>query len=192
MDAETLLTTRASNPKLQAPAPDAVTLDLAFEAAARAPDHGLLHPYRFLVVRDEGRQALGDLLAAGMRATQPAATDVELDRQRQKALRAPLIIVVVASPTAHPKVPAVEQLLCAGAAAQNILLALHARGFTGIWRTGPAAYSEVVKGGLGLAPEDAIVGFIYAGTAAQPAPARSRPDSSRFVHAWPAGAGPNA
>lgn len=184
MDAKTLLTTRASNGKLTDPAPDQATLDLAFAAALRAPDHGLIHPYRFHLVRGDARLALGELLGQCALKLNPELSAEELEKTRKKALRAPLIVVVSASVREHPKAPAIEQILCAGAAAQNILLALHARGFAGIWRTGAPAYDEAVKRAFGLGPDDALVGFLYAGTPAQEVASIKRPDPADHVFEW--------
>lgn len=179
-----LLHSRASLGRLGDPAPDDATLQRCFQAALRAPDHGLLHPYRFHLVRGEARAALGELLASAYKARTPDATPEMVEQQSKKALRAPLIIVVSALIKDHPKVPPIEQILCAGAAAQNILLALHAQGFAGIWRTGPLAYDERVKAGFGLEPKDALVGFIYAGTAQAEAPSFERPSVGEHLLEW--------
>lgn len=184
MDAMQLLHSRASNARLTEPAPDEATLRRCLEAAVRAPDHGLLHPYRFHLVRGEARKVLGQLLAAAHKARAPEATPEILEQQSKKPLRAPLIIVVGAVLEDHPKVPPIEQILCAGAAAQNILLALHAQGFAGIWRTGPLAYDDRVKAAFGLQPKDALVGFIYAGTPQAKAPTFERPSVSDHLHEW--------
>jgi nitroreductase len=184
MDAIELLTTRTSNGKLTEPAPDAETLRLAYAAAARAPDHQALRPTRVFVVRGEARLRLGELMAASEKRVRPEATNEELERTRGKALRAPMILVVAAVVEPHPKVPAVEQVLSAGAAANGILYALQARGFAAIWRTGGFAYDAEVKAAFGLRPQDAIVGFIYAGTAKQTAPDSARPVPDTFVHDW--------
>lgn len=184
MDAIELLTTRTSNGKLTDPEPDAETLRLAFIAAARAPDHAALRPLRVIAIRGDARKSLGDLMAATEQRKRPAATSDELDRTRQKALRAPLILVVVAAVQQHPKVPAIEQVLSAGTAAHAILLTLQARGFAAIWRTGDFAYDAETKRQLGLREQDAIVGFLYAGTARQPAPDSNRPVPEDFVTNW--------
>ncbi len=184
MDAIELLTTRTSNGKLTDPAPDQETLKLAFEAAARAPDHQAMRPQRVFVVRGEARERLGALMADVIRRTKPAATSDELAKTKAKALRAPMILVVAAVIEPHPKVPPVEQVLTAGIAAHAILLALQARGFAGMWRTGPAAYDAEFKRAFGLREQDALVGFLYAGTAKQPAPDSNRPVPDTFVLEW--------
>lgn len=184
MDAFELLRTRASNGKLTEPAPDAESLRFALEAAARAPDHGTLRPWRVHLVRGEAREKLGALMADSAHKQNPNISAEELAKTRSKALRAPLIIVVSAAVQAHPKVPALEQILAAGAAAQNILLALHARGYAAMWRTGGPAYDPDLKRAFGLRPEDALVAFIYAGTPKQPAPAMHRPSPDDFTREW--------
>jgi nitroreductase len=184
MDAIELLTTRTSNGKLTEPAPDLETLRLAYIAASRAPDHKALRPYRVFEVRGDARLRLGELMAATEQRKRPAATSDELDRTRGKALRAPLILVVAAVIEANAKVPAVEQLLAAGNAAHAILYVLQARGFAAIWRTGDSAYDLEVKRAFGLREQDAIVGFIYAGTAKQPAPDSVHPVPASFVREW--------
>jgi nitroreductase len=184
MDAIELLTTRASNGKLTDPAPDAETLQLAFTAAARAPDHQSLRPWRVFVVRDAARERLGDLMAESVRRVNPEISADELAKTKAKAFRAPMVLVVAAVVRPHPKVPAIEQVLSTGTAAYALLLALQARGFSAIWRTGGFAYDAELKRAFGLQPEDAIVGFIYTGTAKQPTPNSTRPVPEAFVQGW--------
>jgi nitroreductase len=169
MQAIDALLTRRSARALTAPAPDAAALELMLACAARAPDHGRLRPWRFVIVREAGRVRFGELLAARLQRTQPGASAQAVERERDKALRAPLIIVVAArvNPSVT-KIPQIEQTLSAGAAAQNIMLAAFALGFNAMWKTGGAAYDAVVKQALGLEPTDAIAGFLYVGTETPP------------------------
>ena len=175
MQAIDALLKRRSAKILTEPAPDDGALELLLECAARAPDHGRLRPWRFIVIRGAARERLGALMAEQLRRKQPSASDEALQRERQKALRAPLIIVVAAVCIATAKVPAIEQVLAAGAAAQNMMLAAMALGFGAMWKTGDAAYDETVKVALGLEARDAIVGFLYLGTA----PADAMPPATR-------------
>jgi nitroreductase len=177
MQAIDVLLKRRSAKVLTDPAPDEGALGLLLESAARAPDHGRLRPWRFIVIRGAARARLGELMADQLRRKQPAASAEMLQRERQKALRAPLIIVVAAVCSATAKIPAIEQILAAGAAAQNMMLAATALGFGAMWKTGDAAYDDTVKMALGLEAGDAIVGFLYLGTApadAVPPPARAQ------------------
>jgi nitroreductase len=164
MQAIDALVTRRSAVTLTEPAPDEGALQLIFASAVRAPDHGRLRPWRFLLVRGRARERFGELLAAHLARTQPAASAESLQRERAKALRAPLIVVVAAHVNAAVKIPAIEQTLAAGAAGGNIMLACVALGYNAMWKTGGAAYDEAVKRALGLEPTDAIVGFLYIGT----------------------------
>ncbi|HEB28530.1 MAG TPA: nitroreductase [Porticoccus sp.] len=169
MDAITLLHTRNSAPRLCEPAPEGAVLDDMLKAAFRAPDHSWLRPWRFLTIAGERRTALGQLFVAGAQQRRQDNNESPMEQQEAekvaaKALRSPLIIVVVASIKEHPKVPAIEQVISAGCAAHGILLAAHAHGFAGVWRTGTNAYDETVKQGLGLQANEELVGFLYLGS----------------------------
>jgi nitroreductase len=166
MQAIDALMTRRSASALAEPAPDEAALQLIFASAVRAPDHGRLRPWRFIVIRGAARGRLGDLLAEHLRRSQPAATAESLARERDKAFRAPLVIVVAAHVNPAVKIPPIEQLLSAGAAAENIMLASAALGFNAMWKTGGAAYDATVREALGLGAGDAIAGFLYVGTEA--------------------------
>ena len=87
-----------------------------------------------------------------------------LARERQKPLRGPLLLVVVARIAEPSKIPAVEQILSTGADAQNIMLACHALGFGAMWKTGEAVYDASVKEALGLEASEMIAGLLYIGT----------------------------
>jgi nitroreductase len=176
MQAIDVLLGRRSAKTLTDPAPDEGALRLLLECAARAPDHGRLRPWRFIVIRGAARERLGELMAGQLLRKLPATSAETLQRERQKALRAPLIVVVAAVRNPEARIPEIEQILAAGAAAQNMMLAATALGFGAMWKTGDAAYDDSVKLALGLAPADAIVGFLYLGTApadAVPPPART-------------------
>jgi len=160
-------------------------LALIFESATRAPDHGRLRPWRFIVIKTEARAQFGELLADHLRRTKASVSDEALERERLKAFRAPLIIAVAAIVTPDGKIPAIEQILSAGAAAQNMLHAALALGFNGVWKTGGAAYDERVKAALGLESKDAIVGFLYMGTDEDGPGSLPRPDWREFVQYWP-------
>jgi nitroreductase len=164
MQAIDALLSRRSARALTDPAPDEAALAIMFACAARAPDHGRLRPWRFVVVRRESRARFGELLAEHLRRTHPQASAETLERERLKALRAPLILVVAAHCNPAVKIPVIEQTLSAAAAAHAVMLAARALGFNAMWKTGGPAYDPAVTGALGLEPQDAIVGFLYLGT----------------------------
>ncbi|WP_373085157.1 nitroreductase [Sneathiella sp.] len=184
MDAIEALTTRKSVAMLTEPGPSGDELAILMQAAVRAPDHCHLRPWRFLVIKGEAREALGDIFMEAQRRREPEATEAALMKTRSKPLRAPLIIVVVAKiEIDNPKVPPIEQILSAGAAAQNIMNAAHAMGYGGIWRSGKPCFDEYVRTSLGAGANDQIVGFLYLGTAAR-APILPKEEISSFMEVW--------
>ncbi|HEX7025966.1 MAG TPA: nitroreductase [Gammaproteobacteria bacterium] len=174
---------------LEAPAPSDEDLKTMINAALTAPDHAGLRPWRFVIIRDHALQRLGDIFREAVKLKQPDSSEAELESARQKALRSPMVITVVATVKDHPKVPQHEQILSAGAAAQNLQLAANALGYGSIWLTGPFAGDEHVCRSLGLASTDRIVGFVYLGT---PSPAaamarkklQNRPQAADFTVNW--------
>jgi nitroreductase len=172
---ETILARRSVG-RLTEPAPDDDELRRILEAAVAAPDHGELTPWKFVVLRGEAKDAFGEVLAdsylARVQAIGASPTDGQLKKERTKLGRAPLVVIVCAVNRHSDEIPWIEQLLAAGAAAQNMLLAATALGYASMWRTGPAAYDHRVLHAIGLDDRDAIVGFIYLGT---PAPGRELP-----------------
>lgn len=185
MDALDALLTRRSGALLTDPAPDDEALATMLRAGMRAADHGRLQPWRFIVLRGAAREKLGEVIVESVLRQEPDAPAALLKREREKPLRAPLILVVAAETIESHKVPVIEQVLAAGAAAQNVLLAAYAMGFGAMWRTGAPAYDSHVKNALGLKRGDQIVGFLYIGTPAAPLPPAALPDLTGFVRQWP-------
>jgi len=163
MDTLEALNSRSSAKTYGNTAPTTEHLAQVLQAAVRAPDHGRLRPWRFMVIEGDRRRKFGDLLAASALRRVPGLSEGDLQRERDKALRAPMIILTACRVVPGTKVPAIEQLMAAGAATQNILLALHALGYAAAWKTGEGAYDTDVKKALGLAADDHIVGFVYTG-----------------------------
>lgn len=180
-DALDLLISRQSRWPLGAPAPSQAELDRVFDAALRAPDHGQLQPWRFVVIRGDARQALGEVFVQAARARDPGG---EVERFRAKATAAPLLIAMAAHLRAEHKVPELEQLLAVGAAAMNMLNALHILGYGGFWSTGLNARDEGVKRALGFDDSDRLIGFLYVGTPKERAQPAARPPRRRFVREW--------
>lgn len=169
MDAMTLLHSRNSAPRLRDPAPEGDVLEGILKAGLRVPDHAWLGPWRFLTITGTGRENLAELFVTSQQSKrnitgEPVLTNAETGKIFAKTKRAPLIVVVIASLTEHPKVPPIEQQLSAGCAAHSILLAAQASGYGGIWRTGDNAFDAVVMKGLGLQANESIIGFLYIGT----------------------------
>src|SRR5215510_4865024 len=174
MEAMELLLTRYSAAKLGTPPPSKKAVEAMLEAAARAPDHGRLQPWRLILIEGDARRSLGEIFAESLVRRNPAAGDQVLAREREKALRAPLIIVVATRYDRSARIPVVEQIIAAGCAAHGLMLAAFAQGLGAFWRTGEAAYDEAVKAALGISSDDLIIGFIYVGTDMGSASSRPR------------------
>lgn len=177
MDILTAINSRASAIKLCAPGPTRAQLDTILNAGIRAPDHGRLSPWRFVILEGDKREILGDAMSAMRRRLSPDATDEEVRKEGRKVMRAPTIVVVAAHTAPPGKIPEIERIVAVGAAFQNMILAAHALGLGTMWKTGAPAYDAAVKKAVGLAPEDHVVGFLYLGTPETPgAPRESKLD----------------
>lgn len=157
---------RASAVRLQAPGPDAEQLQRILRAGVRAPDHGRLSPWRFVVMEGDARTVLADALVNLQQRKAPDSAAVALEAERAKAFRAPTIVAVAARVNRAHKVPEIEQVMAVAAGVENMLLIAAALGFGSMWKTGGAAYDAGVKTALGLAADDHIVAFLYLGSLA--------------------------
>ena len=169
---------------LSEPAPDDAQLQQILSVALTAPDHGRLRPYRFITIRGDARYRLSELFGEATLRREPDVDPAYLQKQMDKPLRSPMIVVVVASLIDSPKIPEIEQLLSAGAAAHNVLLASNALGFGSIWLTGANAYDPFVCEALGLAENERIVGFLYLGTPDFCVPRPAPPRVSDYLTDW--------
>lgn len=179
-----LLRTRFSALKLGGPAPSTQAVHAMLESAARAPDHGRLQPWRLILIEGDARLDFGKVLGEALSRRNPLANEQALAREREKALRAPLIIVVATRFDRSAKIPITEQTLSAGCAAHSIMLAACAQGLGAMWRTGESAYDNEVKSALNIDPDDLIVGFIYVGTDSGGPVTRPERASREFVQHW--------
>lgn len=175
------LMSRQSHWPLVEPAPAPAEIDLVIDAALRAPDHGQLRPWRFVTIQGDARQALGEVFVAAARARDPGA---DAERFRIKALAAPLVIALGVHLQPGHKVPESEQLLSGGAAAMNMLNALHILGYGGFWASGANSHDERVREALGFERNDRLVGFLYVGTPKVASQDALRPPRNRFVSEW--------
>ena len=171
---------RRSIGNLTIPAPTHEQIEQAVACAMTAPDHKKLQPWRFIVTQGNARHHLGKALlaAAEDKALQTGESLSDKDRQKTYSLplRAPVIITVVTQMQAHEKVPEFEQLLSAGAAVQNLILALKAQGFSTVWRTGLLANEPAVKAYFGVGADDYVTAFVYTGSSACDFPQRDAQD----------------
>lgn len=177
-----LKTRRSVKPaELTGPGPSPAELETLLAIAARVPDHGKLAPWRFIVFEGEGRLAFGENLARLFAADHPDATPAQIEFERQRFARAPLVIAVVSRAAPHAKIPESEQVMSSAAAAMNLLTAAHALGYAANWLTEWCAYDRRALDALGLSPSEKITGFIYIGTSLEPPEDRPRPQLADIV-----------
>jgi len=181
-----LLASRRSTPSrlLRAPGPDHDTLLRMLQLAVHVPDHGKLEPWRFLLVEGGARARLGELLAGRHAKADAAVAEAALEKDRQRFLHAPTIVVVVGRIDPDHRIPAQEQLLSGACACFSLLLAAHAHGFGAQWLTGWAAYDAEVCAGLGLGVNERILGFVHIGSTDALPPERPRADPAQLLERW--------
>lgn len=155
--------TRQSVSKLRNEEPPQVLIEELLSAAVQAPNHHRVYPWRFIVLRGQARERLGEVMAESLARRAPDATPEALETERSRPLRAPVLIAVGVDRPANERVLEVENLCAAAAATQNLLLAAHARGLGAIWRTGPAVLDPAVKRFLGLEADQALIAMVYLG-----------------------------
>jgi nitroreductase len=178
-----LLTCRHSvGPKhLGLPAPGAGQLRSALAAALRAPDHGKLIPFRFVVVRDDGLERLAELFVDyGRRG---GKSDEELALERRRAVQAPVVIAVIARLDPMHEVPVHEQWMAVGGAVTNVLNALHFMGFGAKMLSGRRAADPQI-GAAFCRDGEQLVGWISCGTPGSPPRARGDDDPDRICSAF--------
>ena len=182
-DALDLLTTRRSiKPfEMSGPGPSASELETILTVGARTPDHGKIVPWRFIVFEGDARKKAGDIFARVFKEKNGGATPDQIAKEQSRFTDAPLVIAVVSKTSSHPKVPAWEQELSAGASCMNIVHAAHALGYVANWLTGWMAFDRDVLNALGLNEDEKIAGFIHIGKSERPTDDRPRPALSDIV-----------
>jgi len=163
MDVITAIHTRHSQGKVKPDSLPRGMIEELLSAAVQAPNHFKVRPWRFVVLTGQGREALGDVMARVFSAKFPDVPAEALVKERQKPLRAPVIIAAAVDKPIEPKVNEIENISAVSAACQNILLAAQSLGLAAIWRTGDAARDPVIKEFLGFEPDQHLLGFLYIG-----------------------------
>ena len=179
---ELLKTRRSVKPmELVGPAPAPSEIESLLKIASRVPDHGKLAPWRFIVFEGNARAIAGDTIAATYQADHPEATSDQIEFERKRLARAPLVIAVVSRAGPHVKIPEWEQQLSAGASAMSLVFAAHAMGYAASWITEWYAYDRRVLDALGIAPHERVAGFVHIGRPAKPPEDRERPKLNAIV-----------
>ena len=187
MEAIDLLKTRRSVlvKNLTSPGPNKEELKQILEVGLRVPDHGKIGPWRIQVITTEGQEVLGDL-AAKIFSNEygERATEKQIEAERQRPQRAPVLLVVTSDIQFPHKIPELEQRLSGGAMCMNILNAAHALGFSAQWVTEWLSFDSEIKVALGHEEQTDIIGMIYIGTASEPPQPRNRPPLEEIVSEW--------
>ena len=168
MDVLAAIALRRSTGRLTAPGPNAAQLSTILDAAACAPDHGELRPWRFVILEGEAKDEFGEVLADAYRercrAEGVEPMPAKLEKERTKLGRAPMVVIVAVEPQSGA-IPTIEQVSATAAATQNMLLAATALGVGSMWRTGEPCYDPRVREAIGLPETALMLGFVYLGTA---------------------------
>jgi len=176
---------RTTLPKrLHLPGPDATELARIVGAAAAAPDHGQLLPWRFVVVPASARSALACAFEASLLARDPLASSEQREQARAKAFRSPTLLLAVARlADEHPEIPAAERLVSAGCAIQNMLLMATALGYGSAITSGKAMSEAPLRSLFRLEDSEQALCFVSIGTSACNGPGKPRPDPERYFSA---------
>lgn len=163
MDVFEAIHTRYSQGKVRTDPLPRESIEKLLDAAVQAPNHYKVRPWRFVVLSGDGRNRLGNVMAASQQERHPEFSQEVFDKTRLLPLRAPVVIAVGVDKPSEVKVLEIENICAAAAAIQNLLLAAHAMGLGAKWRTGEWALDANVKEFLGFGSDQHIVGFIYVG-----------------------------
>lgn len=181
---EALLSSRQniSPRRLVEPGPGSDQIEKIFRAAATAPDHGLLMPWRIICIGEDQRAALAKAFVLALLDRDPGATGEQLEAAHEKAFRAPFLALAVSRLGPESAgIRTIEQIISLGCAVQNILLSAHAMGFGSGLTSGRAITSQPLRSLFELAPNEEAACFIAIGTVSKPKPVRQRPQTQSFV-----------
>jgi len=168
--------------RLGAPGPDEAQLHRILQAAAAAPDHHQLTPWRFVLVPAAARDRLGEAFADALRERDATASTEQLAQAAEKAGRAPLLMLAIARLRDDDReIPAAERIVSAGCAIQNMLLMAHALGFGAALTSGKAIDSRPLRELFGLKEHEQALCFISMGTVIKARPRPERPGTANYV-----------
>ena len=150
----------------------------------RVPDHGALNPWYLTVIKDNARSRIGiEILATEYVLNNPVATDEDIDFEKNRFLRASVVIAVLFKPVLHPKIPSWEMELSTGAVCSNIIAAAQSLGYAAQWLTEWYSYNDRMIKEVGGNPEtDKLAGFIYIGNKEKEPVERRRPKIENVIN----------
>lgn len=171
--------------RLGPPAPTDEEMRAILSASLAAPDHGALRPWRLILCAPESRERLAELFVAAKLTRHPDSTEIELAREREKALRPPVLLALIAAPKPGiVKIPEAEQIASAGAALQSVLLAAFGLGYGAIMLSGSRCAAENVRAALGVGSGETLLGFISIGSIVDTSKLASRPGLSDVLRVF--------
>ena len=172
--------------RLAEPGPDAAQLQAILGAAASAPDHHELLPWRFVLVPAGARDRLAEVFATALLERDASATPQQVAQAREKAYRSPLLLLaVVRLRDDDAEIEPHERIVSAGCAVQNMLLMAHAQGFGGALTSGKALQSAPLRTLFGPQPDEQALCFVNIGTVVKARPVRLRPQAAQYVSTLP-------
>ena len=172
----------ASAINLAAPAPSDTELTTILTLAARAPDHGKLSPWRFIVLSGDAKSTFVNEL----QTIASARADAAKAHAKLSKIRVPPLTVAVVSRYVPGEIPEWEQRLSAGSVCTLMIIAAQAMGYGANWITDWYAYDTDALSLLGLAEGEIIAGFVHIGTCREGPLERVRPDLGKQVRHWAA------
>ena len=168
--------------RLGGPVPTTDELAQILQAAAHAPDHGQLLPWRFVLVPESARAALAEVFAQALLERDADASPAQTAQAREKAHRAPvLMLAVVDGERGDRGIDLAERLVSAGCAVQNMLLVATAQGYGSALTSGKALRSPGLRALFQLADAEQALCFISIGTVQSRKSVRARPAVHSYV-----------
>ncbi len=184
---ELLLRRRSLPPQgMVGPGPAPREIETLLTIASRVPDHGKLTPWRFLVFEGAARLSVGAIAARIAQADDPAIPDARRQAELTRFSHAPLVIGVISRAAPHVKIPEWEQILSAGAACMNLVIAANALGYVAAWVTEWCAYDRRFCAAIGVRDDEKIAGFVHIGRPNMASEDRRRPALADVVSYFPA------
>lgn len=160
-----------------------VIIEKILEAGTWSPNRFYTEPWRFWVLTGEGRRPLSNMLVEiekeNMKNSDSEENQSKLKARREQPFSVPVIIIVGCEISEKPRVVPVEEIEAVSACTQNILLALHAEGLEGYWKTPAAIYTSKFKEFLGLKEKDHVLGLLHVG---YPAARKTERKRTHFSH----------
>ncbi|MCX8667482.1 nitroreductase [Acetobacteraceae bacterium B3987] len=179
-----VLLDRSSTGDLVAPAPQGDVLARILSAGLRAPDHGHLCPWRYVVITGDARSVFAEHVVAAVARQEPEAPEKKREKRRKRFSETPMIIALGMHLRPEHKVPVMEQEMAVAAGTMNVLNALHMEGFGGVWVSGAFCEDRSLLSQLGLEAPHRLAGFLLVGTPEKPDRSHARPDIGDYMAFW--------